>query len=339
MSSCRYKRALAACRYKRALAACRYKRALAAPCERALATLVTLVLGAGLGAALGATLGAVSGCSGAARRPAARAAKQAAPPGPGFFGARPGEEAPPPQAPPETGRRLYDNICASCHGADGRGDTTLASQLEVAPHDLTRCNFKYRSTPSGSLPTDRDLLRTLYVGIPGTEMPSFAGLAPLPELRALVTEVKRRCDRFASEEPGTPLPTPRWEAYSDESAARGRAVYRREGCNSCHGDGGRGDGPAAAPLKDAMGRKIRPRDHTQGRFRSGFGRGDIYRAFSTGLDGTPMPALPAAVSAADRWDLTHHIVSLSTRRGELLRALVNQPTWFEPARTRGLRWR
>ena len=88
-----------------------------------------------------------------------------------------------------------------------------------------------------------------------------------------------------------------------------------------------------------MGRPIRPRDHTAGVFRSGFSRADIYRAFSTGLDGTPMPALPGAVSARDRWDLTHYIVSLSDRGAARLRALAQPPTWYEPARTRGLPWR
>jgi cytochrome c oxidase cbb3-type subunit 2 len=225
------------------------------------------------------------------------------------------------------------------HGADGRGATPLALELAPRPQDLTRCNFKYRSTPSGTLPTSRDLLRTLYVGIPGTAMPSFARLVPLPELRAIVMEVQRRCDRFTGATAGTPLARPRWERYEDESAARGRTIYKREGCHSCHGDAGRGDGPAAGPLKDAAGRPIRPRDHTAGTFRSGFGRADIFRAFSTGLDGTPMPALPAAVSERDRWDLTHYLVSLSASRSALLRAATQAPTWYEPARTRGLKWR
>jgi len=278
------------------------------------------------------------GCTTAPRPDPSRPTSPAAGPA-AFFGAPAAPVRAPEMAPPAVGRRLYDGLCASCHGADGRGATPLARELTPLPQDLTRCNFKYRSTPSGTLPTDRDLLRTVYVGIPGSAMPSFARLVPLSELRAVVTEVKRRCDRFASAAAGAPLARPRWQRYEEASAARGRAVYRREGCHSCHGDAGRGDGPAAGPLKDAAGRPIRPRDHAAGIFRSGFGRADVYRAFSTGLDGTPMPALPASVSEQDRWDLTHYLVSLSARRSALLRAATQAPTWYEPARTRGLKWR
>ena len=57
-----------------------------------------------------------------------------------------------------------------------------------APSDLSRCNFKQRSTPSGTLPKDDDLLRTLYVGLPGSAMPSFGDVLSVPVLRALVVE-------------------------------------------------------------------------------------------------------------------------------------------------------
>lgn len=281
---------------------------------------------------------ALAGCttSGTApRKPASPAAGPA-----GFFGAPAAAQPVPQTAPEAAGRSIYDGLCASCHGLDGRGATPLALELTPRPQDLTRCNFKHRSTPSGSLPTDRDLLRTLYVGLPGSAMPAFAALVPLPELRAAVKEVKRRCDRYLTGEAvGAPLAPGRWQRYEEASAARGRAVYTREGCNSCHGDAGRGNGPAAGPLRDAAGRPIQPRDYTAGVYRSGFSRADIYRAFSTGLDGTPMPALPAAVSEQDRWDLTHYLVSLSARRSALLRAATQAPSWYEPARTRGLKWR
>jgi mono/diheme cytochrome c family protein len=36
------------------------------------------------------------------------------------------------------GQVIYVRYCASCHGATGRGDGTLAPDLRVAPTDLTR---------------------------------------------------------------------------------------------------------------------------------------------------------------------------------------------------------
>jgi mono/diheme cytochrome c family protein len=38
----------------------------------------------------------------------------------------------------ESGSGLFRSYCASCHGAEGRGDGPLAANLRVAPADLTR---------------------------------------------------------------------------------------------------------------------------------------------------------------------------------------------------------
>jgi cytochrome c oxidase cbb3-type subunit 2 len=283
-----------------------------------------------LGIALSALL-VPSACSGPAK---GRRIAQ-----PGLFSTQGSGRPAPRVASKEAGERTYRALCRSCHDDDGGGQTALGRDLDPSPSDLTQCNFKYRSTPSGSLPTDDDLLRTLYVGIPGTAMPSFAQLISMPAMRALSREVKARCDRFGREEPGEPIPPPGWELYSEASTRRGRGIYKREGCSACHGEKGEGDGPAAHTLKDASGAPIRPRNYTEGLFRSGFARADIYRAFSTGLDGTPMPALPESVTARDRWDLTHYIVSTSKGRGRLLRTLEQDATWFEPVYTWRLPWR
>ena len=244
-------------------------------------------------------------------------------------------------APREAGRRLYAAMCSACHGHHGRATTSLGQDLNPRARDFTRCNFKYRWTPSGSLPTDEDILRVLHVGLPGTAMPSFADVLSLPAMRALVREVKARCSRFADEKPPAPLASPAKPVpYGEASVARGRAIYLQQKCSSCHGDTGGGDGPAAASLKDLQGRPVHPRVHTRGVFRSGFSRVDIYRAFSTGLDGTPMPALPeTGVSEAERWDLTNYIVSLSHRRGRAWRFIQQAPSWYEPAATWGMPWR
>lgn len=39
---------------------------------------------------------------------------------------------------PSSGRTVFINSCASCHGVNGRGDGPLASALETKPADLTR---------------------------------------------------------------------------------------------------------------------------------------------------------------------------------------------------------
>ena len=38
----------------------------------------------------------------------------------------------------ENGSALFRSYCASCHGAEGKGDGPLSANLRVAPADLTR---------------------------------------------------------------------------------------------------------------------------------------------------------------------------------------------------------
>ena len=38
----------------------------------------------------------------------------------------------------ESGQAVFRSYCASCHGADAKGDGPLAANLRVAPADLTR---------------------------------------------------------------------------------------------------------------------------------------------------------------------------------------------------------
>lgn len=39
---------------------------------------------------------------------------------------------------PPSGRKVFINSCASCHGVNGRGDGPLAAELETKPADLTK---------------------------------------------------------------------------------------------------------------------------------------------------------------------------------------------------------
>jgi len=258
---------------------------------------VSFVLGAGLGA----LLALLCGCGRAASSPAG------------------------PLAARGRGPRLYTALCAACHGEDGRAaEGSTRYRTEPPAGDLTRCNFKYRSTPAGSLPTDSDLLRTLATGVPGTRMPGFSGAVREEALAALVGEVRARCRLFAEDGPGPEVP---WPGPPRGDAARGHAVFTREQCAACHGEQGRGDGRAARFLKDALGRKIRPRDVTQGVTRGGHALLDLYRAFSTGLSGTPMPAVHPRVTRAERWDLATYLASLGRDAEGKPRRPFARPLW------------
>lgn len=214
--------------------------------------------------------------------------------------------------PVEEGRRLYEKFCAQCHGEGGDGKGIAAPYLKPAPRDFTSGKFKIRSTESGQLPTDDDLARVIRLGMPFTSMPAWPAFTDA-EVEGLVRYLKTFSPAFAdpANAPArVELPEPpRW---SEESAAEGRKIYDELGCAGCHGELGRGDGPSAPTLRDDWGHHIRPADLTKPwTFRGGPSRRDVFRAFSTGLNGTPMPSYAGALDVERRWHLVDYIWSLS----------------------------
>lgn len=210
------------------------------------------------------------------------------------------------------GQALFEAKCAICHGFRGDGLGPASYYLSPKPRDLTSGVFKLKSTPMGSAPTDTDLFRTISHGIPGTSMPSWGHLST-DSRAALVAYIRTLSDRFDEEEDPEDLlivgPEP---SMTVDSIVGGRYVYQRLQCAQCHGETGRGDGPAAVDLKDSWGDPIRPRDFTKGpaNMRTGGAPGQLYRAIVLGLEGTPMPAWGPMISKKDGWDLVHYIMSL-----------------------------
>lgn len=189
----------------------------------------------------------------------------------------------------ERGSVLYAKYCATCHGSDGRGEGSAAIYLSPKPRDFTRGIFKFQSTPAGSLPTDQDLLRTLLKGMPGSAMPSWDRLTDRNRVD-LIEYIKTLSPRFSSEKPVDVLEISNEPPRTSEMVEDGKAVYALASCWSCHGKNGTGDGPSAGTLTDDFGRAIRPYNFTRaGAFKGGGSPKDIYRTFSTGVGGTPMP--------------------------------------------------
>ena len=220
-----------------------------------------------------------------------------------------------PAGPPlvDQGRAVFQEKCAVCHGVNGDGRGPATYLLFPPPRDLTGGVFKLKSSEVGSIPTDDDLFRTLTHGIPGTAMPSWSSLSE--ESRwALVAYVKSLSPRFEDEEPeGILEPAP--ETIADAaSIQRGKDVYALMKCAECHGDGGLGDGPAAPTLKDAWGYHIRAFNFTSGyKMRGGGNPRDIYKTFTMGLEGTPMPAYGPILTNEQSWDLVHYVQTLGVR--------------------------
>lgn len=245
----------------------------------------------------------------------------------------------------QRGRSVYRRRCASCHGMIGDSRGPAARFLEVVPRDFTTGAYKWRTTPSGELPSDADLMRTVRRGAPGTSMPSWDGRLSLRDMWAAIQYIKTFSSRFLEEAPVAPLVLPTTVPTFDAAARRrGRLVYVLLQCWTCHGTRGRGDGPAAATLLDDNGRRAIAYDFTRGRLRGGARPIDVYRTFVTGVNGTPMPSYDEALLVGrDGYpDLTRYRPVLSASGLRRLAAFVRaMPTsddlWAMPEERR-LAW-
>ena len=209
----------------------------------------------------------------------------------------------------KVGRQIYEQHCARCHGTNGDGQGPDAPRLYPQPRNFTLGTFKFRSTASGTPPTDEDLFRTLTNGLPGSGMPAWGGLSD-EERWQLVYDVKHFSPVFTERQP-EPVSLAGDMGLDAAKYTEGRTIYERLQCAACHGQLGRGDGPSAASLTDDWNAPIRAADLTQGwTYRGGNAARDIYLRFTTGIDGTPMPSYAEAVSDAERWQLAYYIQSL-----------------------------
>jgi mono/diheme cytochrome c family protein len=84
---------------------------------------------------------------------------------------------------------------------------------------------------------------------------------------------------------------------------RGEALFKQN-CTSCHGDAGRGDGPAVATLNPKPRNFTRPDKWTRG-----YRITDIFTTVTIGVKGTGMAAFDFVVPA-DRMALVHYVRSL-----------------------------
>lgn len=220
------------------------------------------------------------------------------------------------------GEWTYRGLCVGCHGvkADGNGAVwTLADELSPKyklprkPRDFTEAVFKIRSTPSGSLPTDRDLFVAISRGLVADEdMPAFKFL-PERDRWAVIAYLKTLSERWEEEKEyqEDPIEISEPPMPTKEMLVAGRGVYNEMKCAKCHGDQGRGDGPSAATLKDDNDLSIEPRDFSNpGMFAGGSDPVSVYQTFSTGFDGTPMPSFADFLEAEQRWELVWYVMSL-----------------------------
>ena len=230
------------------------------------------------------------------------------------------------------GKNVYVKWCAGCHGETGAGDGPAASTMLPRPRNFTGAVYKVRTTASGQLPTDADLMRAIDDGLPGSAMPAWKGRLSDGERRDVMAYLKTFSSFFADTSQHIAALTFSKEPGGGAGAAalkEGRLFYDSIGCRKCHGDQGHGDGPSAPTLKDDAGFPIYAADlHQSWRFRGGPTAADIYRRLRTGLDGTPMPSFSDLIDQKfltdeQLWRLAQYVRSLSPAETPEVRDVIH----------------
>jgi mono/diheme cytochrome c family protein len=210
----------------------------------------------------------------------------------------------------DAGRKDYQRFCVGCHGPQGDGRGENAQWIQPQPRDFTEAVFKCRSTPTGTLPIDADLERSITRGFVTTNMPPWRPLTERTRAN-LVAYIKTFSPRWVTQGPGKPIVVPPETEPTVASMRHGRELFQKMECWKCHGPAGHGDGPSASTLTDSKDNPIRPYNFASGsRFKCGETNADLYKVFMTGIDGTPMPSFADNLKPDDAWDLVHFLRTL-----------------------------
>jgi high-affinity iron transporter len=176
------------------------------------------------------------------------------------------------------GEKLYQANCVSCHGLSGLGDGPSAVSLNPKPPAIGDAAMMHDVTPAM-------MFRKISIGVSGTAMPAFSTLTAEQRWNVVMYLTSLR--------------------HSAAKAAEGEGLYV-QGCASCHGLTGLGDGGAARSLS-----KLPPE---LGSFPWQVERTDdqIAQAITAGIAGSPMPP-SAQLTPAQVQAVVAYVRTLPTR--------------------------
>jgi len=227
----------------------------------------------------------------------------------------------------ERGKAVYEKWCAQCHGEKGDGEGPAAHAMLPRPRDFTRALYQVRTTASGELPTDADILNAINEGLAGTTMPGWKTRLSAQDRQALVAYIKTFSSFFEGASPQA-LDFGKAPGGGAEAIRIGRLMYDSIGCQKCHGSAGRGDGKSTAELDDDFGNPMVAADLTQNwLFDHGGSVENIYRTLRSGFDGTPMPSFSDLIdqkflTEQELWHLAQYVRSLSPEEEPSVRDVV-----------------
>src|ERR1700746_1707861 len=123
-----------------------------------------------------------------------------------------------------SGKKMYRRYFVGGHGPQGDGNGENAQWIEPRPRDFTTATFKCRSTPTGMLPTDEDLYKSVSRGFTNSNMPHWDSLTSQNRID-LVAYIKSFSPRWKSEKPGQPIAVPREPAVTEQSIVHGGELF------------------------------------------------------------------------------------------------------------------
>jgi mono/diheme cytochrome c family protein len=224
----------------------------------------------------------------------------------------------------ERGKQIYESKCAGCHGPGGAGDANYPAD-KFANKAPNFADGQYRHG-SGKI----QVYNAITKGLSGT-----AAEGEKPLYHPVFTESLRYQERWAvthyvreelsaDQQLGTdPAPVvdqarlearegtcdpeikktiaSRVEPKGEEQMKTGEELYNQQ-CTTCHGESGKGDGPAGSGLQPA------PRNFhaTDVKWTKGTSPLNIFNTLTNGIEGSAMASY-STLSEDERWALTHYV--------------------------------
>lgn len=208
----------------------------------------------------------------------------------------------------ETGRHLYEQACAGCHGSGGDAATTVARSLSPRPRDFTTGIVKFKSTPWNRPPTRDDLISIVSEGVRWSAMPPFEERLSPAEIGSIADFLLEAF--FTKGHDGqlvAPLEAPDPPVFDGRTIAHGKDLFDLR-CAGCHGLGGHREEPIR--YYDAWKQPVFPRDLTLPIYKRGSDPKSLYLRIRLGISGTPMVDPAHGLADEDIWSIVAYVRSV-----------------------------
>lgn len=193
------------------------------------------------------------------------------------------------------GKAVFDKTCASCHGADGKGNAAKEKMLKIAAGTTNLGRAE-------SAALSRDERKKIVVEGKG-KMPAYGKKLTPAEIDAAVEHAAALAGGGGAKPAEKVAPAAAPAPAVD--AAKAASLWKKS-CASCHGADGAGSAAKEKALKLAAGKTNLGRDEAKS-----FDRATIHKAIADGTG--KMPAYAKKLSAAEVDLLTEYSMALAAK--------------------------